>query len=112
GSSPFDTDLFWNRWSAFAGNNSAKAALDMALFDIQAKSMGLPLWRWCGGSDPAVPLSWILTFGSVEETVAEALYRARQGFRWFKIKVSDDAATDRELLEALFKALPDDCHLY
>lgn len=112
GKSAFDNAYFWRRWSRLAGNHSAKAALDMALVDIQARSVGLPLWRWCGGTDREVPLSWILTYGSVDETVAEAVRRAGQGYRYFKVKVSDDARGDRRLLEALRKALPDDCAFY
>jgi L-alanine-DL-glutamate epimerase-like enolase superfamily enzyme len=112
GRSAFDAASFWADWSGLAGNHSAKAALDMALLDIQAKAVGLPLWKWLGGVDRAVPLSWILTYGSVEETVAEAVHRVDQGYRWFKIKISDDAATDRRVLEALKTALPAHCQFY
>jgi len=38
--------------SCYAGNTSVKAAIDMACYDIMAKKMGVPLWRFLGGSCP------------------------------------------------------------
>jgi L-alanine-DL-glutamate epimerase-like enolase superfamily enzyme len=112
GMSVFDTAAIWDAWDLVAGNIAAKAGLDMAVHDLQAQAVGLPLWRWLGGRATEIPLSWILTYGSPEDTLAEARGRSDEGFEWFKVKVSADAEHDRAILTTLREGLPASARFY
>lgn len=92
--------------SGDAGALSAAAAgLDLALHDLRARRLGVPLWRALGGTDAtAVPAyaSGINPGPSALDTVAAA--RA-SGFRAFKVKLGfgreADIATIRPVAAAL-----------
>jgi L-alanine-DL-glutamate epimerase-like enolase superfamily enzyme len=112
GQSIFDVDRLWRQWDLVALNYAAKAGLDMAIHDLQAQAAGLPLWRWLGGTDPVVPLSWILTYGSPEAVLAEAQKWSERGFRSFKVKISRSREHDRSVLTALTDGLPAGTRFY
>ncbi len=88
---------------------SARAAVDMALFDIVARHCGLPLWKFLGGYRESIMTS--ITIGIVP--AAEALRFARMhvaaGFRSLKIKggrdVEEDIAKIAELRQAVGPAI-------
>ena len=66
----------------------AYSAVDIALWDIKGKALGLPLYRLLGGNDPKVPIyasgGW--TSYSTEELVAEAKAMVARGFTTIKLK--------------------------
>ncbi|MBB5158618.1 enolase C-terminal domain-like protein [Saccharopolyspora phatthalungensis] len=68
-------------------NRFAKAAVDIALADLRARVLGIPLGALWGGHRPEpVPLSWSLAGGTVEQDIAEAAERQAAGIGIFKIK--------------------------
>jgi L-alanine-DL-glutamate epimerase-like enolase superfamily enzyme len=85
---------------------AARAALDMALLDLDARRAGMPLARFLGSSRTRLDTS--ITLG-IEKDVPSALAHARrrvaEGFRILKIKVGEDWEFDLELVRALRKAL-------
>ena len=79
----------------------AIGALDMALWDLKAKAVGLPLWRLLGARDGVVPayasgLDAPLTDESLVELHASF---AERGFRAAKLKGGLDIETDVRRLE-------------
>jgi len=55
------------------GNPFARAAVEMALWDLNGKALGVPVHRLLGGRvRESVPLSWSLAVESAEAEVAEA----------------------------------------
>ena len=70
----------------------AKAALEMALFDLAAKLAGIPLWRLLR-ADAAAPVSCNATLAAGEpaDVAAHAREWAEQGFRTFKLKLGTGA---------------------
>jgi L-alanine-DL-glutamate epimerase-like enolase superfamily enzyme len=79
-------------------------AVDQALWDLQGKELGLPLYRLLGGADPRVRayasgLDFHMTQEEFQTFFAEAV---RQGFTAFKIKVGHpDLAWDIARLRLL-----------
>lgn len=79
-------------------NEAAKAAVDLAVHDLLAKSAGMPLYEYLGGPR-SVDLSGfdVVFLGSVAAGTEQAETRAREGFRDLKVKADADhrAAVDR-----------------
>jgi L-alanine-DL-glutamate epimerase-like enolase superfamily enzyme len=94
-------------WRMYA-NGSAKAAIDIALFDIAGQAAGKPIWALLGGKrrDDA-PLIWLLGAGDEAAVVAEAKAKVAAGFRAVKVKVGGgDAVADASRTRAVRLALP------
>lgn len=91
-----DTEALWTRmwWKLHYGGRGgsvslAVSACDIALWDLKARRLGIPLWRLLGGFDPAVPCY----AGGIDlEFTLEALLKQTdgnlaRGFRAIKMKV-------------------------
>jgi L-alanine-DL-glutamate epimerase-like enolase superfamily enzyme len=80
------------------GEHAAKAALDMAMLDWNARALGVPLWRFLGlGKDK--PVTTTYTIGIDEVPVMQQKTREASAFGVFKIKVG--TADDRKIIEGL-----------
>ncbi|UCD30639.1 MAG: o-succinylbenzoate synthase, partial [Planctomycetota bacterium] len=76
-----------NKLSCFKGNPFAKGALDMAWWDLYAKTRGEPLWQALGGKNPAVEVG--ADFGVMEsiDLLLEKIDRAvADGYKRIKLK--------------------------
>ena len=74
---------------ACRGNAFAKSAVEMALIDALARSLGVPAWQLLGGKrHSALPLAWTLASGDVHRDLEEAQLRLSQRrHRVFKMKI-------------------------
>jgi muconate cycloisomerase len=71
------------------GNPFARAAVEMALWDLNGRALGVPVHRLLGGAvRDRVALSWSLAVASPEEEVEEAREKVTRGHRIFKIKTA------------------------
>ncbi len=96
--------LFQQLNRCMVGNNSAKAAVDMAIFDILAKSVGVPLFRLLGGEAHAVETDMTISLDETPRMVDQAQKKIDEGFKVLKIKVGGDVALDIERLTEVHKA--------
>ena len=89
------------------GNPFARAAVEMALWDLNGRALGVPVHRLLGGRvRDRVPLSWSLAVTDPDAEIDEARAKVARGHRIFKIKtaarpVVEDVARIRRLREAL-----------
>ncbi|WBB80104.1 dipeptide epimerase [Micromonospora sp. WMMD882] len=90
---------------AVAGNEAAKAAVDVALHDLAARRLGVPLVRLLGGADRRVPTDVTLAAGDAVDLAAAARQRHSDGFTVLKLKVGADAAGDLERVRAVRAAV-------
>ncbi|TBL77845.1 dipeptide epimerase [Paenibacillus thalictri] len=82
---------------AMVGCTSAKAAVDMALYDLLSQSCGLPLYRFLGGDKESLETDFTVSVNAPEEMGEDAVQYVRSGFRTLKIKVGKDSiGTDIE----------------
>lgn len=73
----------------------AKAGIEMALWDIKGRALGVPLYELLGGRvRDRIPLSYSIPWGEPEQMAAFAAQKAAEGFRTVKVKVGRDADTD------------------
>ena len=108
GQDPFALEAIQRRMARRAkGNLFAKAALEMACFDLVGKALGQPLYNLLGGLyRERIPLSWSLAIGDVAAEVAEAERLMERGHFIFKIKVAEQAPeADVERVRQLAAAL-------
>ena len=86
-------------------NTSPKAAVDMALYDLWAKSQGKPLYQLLGNARSSFETDLTISVNPVEEMVRDALEARGRGFSILKIKVGKDPALDVERIAAIRKAV-------
>lgn len=84
---------------------AARAALDMALHDLVAHCLGLPLVEILGRAHDSLPTSVTIGIKPVEETLAEAREHLALGFRVLKVKLCGDEEQDFERLRRLHETL-------
>ena len=86
------------------GNNAAKAAVDLALHDFAAKSLGVPLYRLFG-LDPAATtfLTYTIGIDTVDAMVRKAVEAGRR-YKYLKVKFG--CPWDREIIEEIAAATP------
>jgi len=77
----------------------ALAAVDLALWDIKGKALGLPVWKLLGGARERVPVYATFGFGFLdrEELAAAARHWLAQGFRRLKMTVAGDALRNKDI---------------
>lgn len=92
---------------ALQNNCSAKAAVEMALYDLFAQLYGAPLYKMLGGGDPAVTTDLTISIDYIDKMVADSLNAVERGFESLKIKVGKDIGTDIERVKAIYAAVQD-----
>jgi L-alanine-DL-glutamate epimerase-like enolase superfamily enzyme len=103
----FDTAQLDTRLKNLIGNQTAKGAVELAIFDAIGKSMGVSCHRLLGGYTDTMIATVILGAGTVDAVRAEAgeLVSAH-GIRSFKVKVGMDLEKDVRLIQAIRRDLP------
>jgi len=120
GKDPLDVREIWQQlyfgkshWIGRAGATTmAQAAVDIALWDLNAKAAGLPLWQLLGGARKSdVPIynthaGWLNY--SIDQLRDEARALVDAGYTALKMKVGlPDPREDRRRVEAVRKAIGD-----
>lgn len=112
GKDPFETEPIWRELESIYWNPTAKGAIDLALHDIQARSAGVPAYRFLGGWSNRVPLSWMVGINPIEVMVEEAQAKKEEGFKGFKVKVGVDPQKDVQVIKVLRENLGEDVLIY
>ena len=113
GEDPFNIEAITNKMDeATVGNASAKAAIDMAVYDIIGKVLHQPICQVLGGSvkDKAVYTGGA-TITTFEETVAQCVKDVSRGIQELKIKVGEDPAKDAEKIQRVREAVGPDVQI-
>ena len=100
GCDPRLTDRVWDAMDQrLAGHNHAKAAIDLAVWDLAGKALGLPVHALLGGSTrQRMPVISSIHAGSPEDMRARVADHRARGYRGHSIKIG---ASDAECGPAL-----------
>jgi L-alanine-DL-glutamate epimerase-like enolase superfamily enzyme len=120
GEDPDDVQRLWRKlfhfppaqWVGRKGiTQLALSAVDIALWDLKAKAVGLPLWKLLGGSEKKKLEAYNTDAGWLDRPIAQLVDGTRRaieqdGFKGVKIKGgSADPRRDLERLEAVRKVI-------
>lgn len=93
------------------GNTSAKAAVDIALYDLYGQLYQAPLYKLLGGYRKEIITDITISVNSPEEMARDSIQAVKRGFETLKIKVGKDARTDLERMKAIRNAVGYDVKL-
>ncbi|MEN1967896.1 dipeptide epimerase [Lentibacillus sp. N15] len=97
--------------SQIIGNTAAKAAIDMALYDIKGKQMEAPLYQVLGGYRNQFVTDITIGIDTPEHMAAEAKEKVHQGFTVLKIKAGIDPAQDIDAIKCIREGIGYDVRL-
>ena len=113
GMDPLDIEKIHNMMNGLViGNTAAKAAIDIALYDIKGKILGAPLYKVLGGYDNKIQTDITISIDEPENMAMEAKQRViEDGFKILKIKAGINPSDDIKALQLIRAAVGDDIRL-
>jgi len=91
--------------TAMEKNSSAKAAVEIAVYDLWGQLYNAPLYRLLGGGDPVITTDITISVDTIDKMVADSISAVERGFDSLKIKVGKDAGVDVERVKAIYHAV-------
>jgi o-succinylbenzoate synthase len=88
-------------------NTSAKAAVDMALWDLYGQLYNIPVYKMLGGSRKSIETDITISVNPPEEMAKDALNAVERGYNCLKVKVGIDSKLDVARLSAVREVAPD-----
>ncbi|MFS0782595.1 mandelate racemase/muconate lactonizing enzyme family protein [Bacillus sp. 1P06AnD] len=97
---------------SLVGNPSAKAAVDMALYDCLAQSANLPLYQYLGGYRNTLETDFTVSVNSPAEMGKDAESYCLKGFNVLKVKVGkDEPLLDVERIKTIRQSVGKDVNI-
>jgi len=104
-------ELMLKLQSCILKNTSAKAAVDIALYDLYGQLYGAPLYKLLGGYRKVIVTDITISVNDPEEMAKDSLDAINRGYSTLKIKVGKDSKKDMERMSAIRKAVGYDINL-
>lgn len=92
-------------------NTSAKAAVDIALYDLYGQLYNAPIYKLLGGRRKSITTDITISVNDPEEMVRDSIEAVKRGYDTLKVKVGKDSKKDIERLEAIRKAIGSDINI-
>jgi len=86
-------------------NFSAKAAIEIAIYDLYGQLYNAPLYHLLGGGDNTISTDITISVDRIELMVEDSLSAIDLGFETLKIKVGKDPALDIERIKSIYAAV-------
>lgn len=86
-------------------NTSAKAATDMALWDLYGQCFNIPVYKLLGGSRKQIVTDITISVNDPEEMARDAVNAMERGYDCLKVKVGADPSMDLARLVAVREAV-------
>lgn len=92
-------------------NTSAKAAVDIAIYDLFGQLNKAPLYKLLGGYKKEIITDLTISVNSPEEMAEDSIEAVNRGYQTLKIKVGKDANMDMKRIQAIRDAVGYDIEL-
>src|SRR5690625_3889948 len=90
------------------GQPIAKAAIDMAVMDVAAKTLNQPLNHlWLAEPKDNISLSYLISVDNVKDAKEKAQVAKREGYSGLDVKIGINTKKDVEILKAIKNIVPD-----
>jgi L-Ala-D/L-Glu epimerase len=86
-------------------NFSAKAAVEIALYDLFGQLYKAPLYKLLGGGENVITTDITISVDYIDKMVEDSLKAVDQGFETLNIKVGKDPTLDIERIKAIYAAV-------
>jgi len=93
--------------SSIMRNYNAKAAMEIAVYDLFAQLYKAPLYKILGGGEPQLQTDITISVDYIDKMVADSVKATELGFDILKIKVGKDIGLDIERIKAIDAAVKD-----
>jgi L-alanine-DL-glutamate epimerase-like enolase superfamily enzyme len=113
GEDPFDVERIHRKMDdAVPRNLIAKSGIDLALWDLMGKALGIPVCKLLGGvCHPKVLCTYTLSIDTPERMAEQALLRKRQGYKTLVVKIGREPGGDIERLRRVREAVGDEVNV-
>ena len=101
----FNEQEYIRRVNNFAGNYAAKAGIDTALYDLRAKALGLPLYKFLGLDKSKAPrTSYTIGIADLDEIELKVKTALERGYDILKVKLG--SKQDLKILQKVRSLAP------
>lgn len=97
--------------SCIVKNTSAKAAADIALWDLYGQLHKIPVYKLLGGSRNKIVTDITISVNPPQEMARDAINAIKRGYDTLKVKVGIDPTLDVARLSAIREAAGKDCRI-
>jgi L-alanine-DL-glutamate epimerase-like enolase superfamily enzyme len=116
GQDAFNRELIWQKlWALDRGNHLpifATSVIDVALWDLAGKALGVPVWKLLGGYRDKLPAyASSARLATEDDYVTEAMHYRDRGFPAYKLHPFADPDKDIAVCRAVRKAVGPDMAL-
>jgi o-succinylbenzoate synthase len=91
--------------SALIKNTSAKAAVEIALYDLWGKLYKTPLYKLLGGGSNQLKTDITISIDNIDKMISDSQKALAQGFDVLKIKIGKDIYQDIERVKNIYQAV-------
>ena len=96
----------WSLMKWARGHRMAKSGIETACWDLEARKLGVPLWKHLGGVNQTIECGVSIGIqDSVEQLIEKITTEVEAGYQRIKIKISP--SWDYEIIKAVRKVFPD-----
>jgi L-alanine-DL-glutamate epimerase-like enolase superfamily enzyme len=96
---------------SLVGNTSAKAGIDIAIYDLFGQLYNAPTYKLLGGYRKEIITDITISVNDPEEMARDSMDAISRGYKTLKIKVGKDSKKDIERMKAIRKAVGYDVEL-
>ncbi|MDN3379262.1 MULTISPECIES: dipeptide epimerase [unclassified Pseudoalteromonas] len=89
--------------STVVGNYSAKAALELAVYDLWGKLYQAPLYKLLGGGSKDLRTDITISVDAIDKMLADCQLAVQQGFDILKVKIGNDLQQDIARINAIYQ---------
>ena len=97
--------------NCIVNNTSAKAAVDIALYDLFGQLYNAPVYKLLGGSETRITTDITVSVNDPETMAKDCMEAVALGYKTLKIKVGTDSAADLRRMKAIRDAVGYDVEL-